>query len=211
MRNKNRIFIIIVLVILLVLQILSSIYSFYVPFIFYAVVLFYFLLGFIKDQLVDKLFIFLISAFCFLGLTSRDGISFFSISIFFQYRLSFFLPSFLIGLLVQKMNNSVRESLFFGITPLLLQSILMSFISVNPLIIIFSLYIIVTFLFFLKVKNLKNNNLFYFLIPLFIYFIVGFFAFKTPGIKEVSIFISLLFIILFLYFLMKKIRRKQIF
>lgn len=209
MRNKNRIFIITVLIILIVLQILSSIYSFYVPFIFYAVVLYYFLLGFINDKYVDKFFIFLISTFCFLGLTSREGISFFSISIFVQYRLSFFLPSFLIGLLVQKMNNSVRESLFFGVAPLLLQSILMSFISVNPLIIIFSLYIIVAFLFFLKVKNLKNNNLFCFLIPLFIYFIVGFFAFKIPGIKEVSIFLSLLIIIFLLYFLIKKFKRNQ--
>ena len=58
-------------------------------------------------------------------------------------------------------------------------------------------------------SNLKNNNLFCFLIPLFIYLIVGFFAFKIPGIKEVSIFLSLLIIIFLLYFLIKKFKRNQ--
>lgn len=210
MKIKNRIFIISVLLILIVLQILSNIYSFYVPFLFYGVVLFYFLLGIINDKLVDKLFIFLIATFCFLGITSRNGISFFSISIFLQYKLSFFSPSFLAGLLVQKLSNQLKISLLFGASPLLLQTIMISFLSINPLIIIFSLYTVIAFLYFLKVKTLNNNILLFFLIPFFLYIIIGLFIFKTPGIKTIAFSLSLLLITILQYVLLKKFLRKHI-
>lgn len=209
MKNKNRIFIIVVLLILIVLQ-LSAISDFYAPFLFYGIIAFYFLLGIINDNLTDKIFIFLIATLSFFGISLRDDVNSVSISMFLHYRILFFLPSFLAGLLVQKLSNPLKISLLYGVSPLLLQSLLVSFLSINPYITLFSLYIVVSFLYFFKVKILTNNNLFFFLVPLFLYFIVGLFVLKTPGTKEISIFLSLLLIIVLPYIFIKKFRRKQI-
>ena len=144
MKNKNRIFIIAVLLILIVLQ-LSDISDFYAPFLFYGTIAFYFLLGIINDNLTDKIFIFLIATLSFFGISLRDDVNSVSISMFLHYRILFFLPSFLAGLLVQKLSNPLKISLLFGVSPLLLQSLLVSFLILIRYITLFSLFMLVSF------------------------------------------------------------------
>lgn len=174
-----------------------------IPFV--GQIVLYFLLGLNKDFLKDKIFVFVISVLLFLIINSAPKNDF-VLESYFTYKFPFYLTGFSIGLILSRFDLHSKLSLLAGLSPIIVQSILVMFFKFEPYIILYILYITIPLLYFYFIKIFKINILIFFLLPTLLYLGIGSFVFDKPSLKVLSISFSFILIVIVEFFALSKLR-----
>lgn len=206
--NKYRYFIILGLIILALINIFYN-KGVFTIFPFFGQIIFYFLLGFNKDFLKDKIFIFSISALVFLLLNSSTKTDFL-LEMYFTYQFPFYIAGFCLGLIFSRFDFYLKLSILMGILPLLLQSFFLMLFKLEPFVVLYILYLIIPLVYFYYLKILKINILVFFLLPTLLYLTIGIFAFDKPSLKVLLISFSFILIVIIEFFLIGRIIKSKL-